>query len=318
MGRHGEVLAAWTPPRHNKVRALVSQAFTPRAVNQQANNIRTIANRLLDTCASSDTLELIHDFASPFPMSVIAGMLGVPLTQQDDFKRWTQGILGHSQGDAAACFLAFSNYMRNFFEEKRRDKQDDLVSALLDAQVDGESLSEQELVYFCMLLLGAGLKTTEHLIGNIVLCLDEYPGARKQVWADPSLLPSTIDEVLRFRPVIHRTGRVAKQDTEIGGKQIKAGHFLFAWTASANRDEKRWTDPDFFDIRRSPNTHLAFSAGIHTCLGASLARLEAKIALEQLIERFKDIQVIHETPIQLISSYTVYGVQQLPLRVYRR
>jgi cytochrome P450 family 109 len=201
--------------------------------------------------------------------------------------------------------------MGGLLAEKRKDRQDDLVSALLDAQVDEESLSEEELINFCVLLLGAGFETTEHLIGNILLCLDEYPDAREQVWADPSLLPSAIEEMLRFRPVAHRVGRVVKKDTEIGGKQINAEHFLFAWIASANRDEEQWKDPEVFDIRRSPNPHLAFGYGIHTCLGAPLARLEARIALEQFIERFKAVQVIREVPLQLVSSYSVYGVQQL-------
>ena len=321
LGEGGEDIggiSTMDPPHHNKMRALVSQAFTPRAIARQADNIRKIAKELLDASAASDTLELVHDFATPFPMRVIAGMLGVPVARQDDFKRWSQATVSHSQEEAVAGYMAYINYMQELVEEKRKERQDDLVSALLDAQVDGEALSEQDVVMFCVTLLGAGFETTEHLIGNLMLCLDEYPDAREQVWADPSLLPSTIEEVLRFRPVAPRLARVVKEDIEMGGKRLKAGQFVFAWIASANRDEEQWKDPEVFDIRRSPNPHLEFGYGIHACLGAPLARLEVRIALEQFIERFKDVQVIHNEPIQIIPSFGMYGVQKLPIHLQKR
>ncbi|MBV9615373.1 MAG: cytochrome P450 [Ktedonobacteraceae bacterium] len=311
-------IATMDPPRHNKMRALVSQAFTPRAIAGQAGTIRTITNELLDDCAASDTLELIQDFATPLPMRVIAGMLGVPLERRNDFKRWTQEIISPSPEVAMAAYQAFVNYMGELIEEKRKERQDDVISALFDAQVNGEVLSKQEMITFCVALLGAGFETTQRMIGNLMLCLDDYPESRRQVWADPSLVSTTVEEGLRFRPVAPRLSRVVKKDTKLGGKSIPAGYYLFAWLGSANRDEEQWKDPDVFDIHRSPNPHLEFGYGIHVCLGMPLARLELTTTLEQFIERFKDVQVIRDEPLQVIPSFGQYGLSQLPLRVQKR
>jgi cytochrome P450 len=306
------------PPRHNKLRALVSQAFTPRAIAQQVDTIREIVNELLDASTKSDTLDVIRDLAIPLSIRVITEMLGVPLARQADFKRWAEGIASTSSEEAIASLLAFDHYMHVLLAQKRKERQDDLVSALLNAEIDGEPLNEQEIVSFYGTLLGAGLETTGHFVGNTLLCLDEHPSARAQVWADPSLIPSTIEEVLRFLPVIHRIARTITRDTEIGEKSLKAGYRIFGWLGSANRDEEQWRDPDVFDIHRSPNPHMSFGSGIHVCLGASLARLEAKILLEQIIERFKDVQRVHEIPLQFVPSFGLYGVQQLPVRVQKR
>jgi cytochrome P450 len=306
------------PPRHNKMRALVSQAFTPSRVAQQADTIRNIANELLDASSTSDTLEVIQDLAAPLPIRVIAEMLGIPLARQADFKRWAHEILGSSPEKAVASWRAVEDYMRELLVQKRKQRADDLISVLLDSEIDGEALSEQELVDFCVILLGAGFETTKHLIGNALLCLDEHPDAREQVWADPSLVPGTIEEVLRFRPVVNRLARTVTKETEIGGKQFKAGERIFAWLASANHDEEQWSDPELFDIRRKPNPHLGFGSGIHVCIGAPLVRLEVKIALEQIIERFQDVQRIREVPLQCFVNSFNYGVQQLPTRVQKR
>lgn len=306
------------PPRHKKLRTLVSQAFTPRAIAQQADKIRGIVNELLDASTASGTLDVIRDLARPLPMRVIVEMLGIPPAQEADFRRWAKAMTGHSQEDSVAAFQAIEAYMRELLVQKRQERQDDLVSALLDARVDGQPLTEQEIVDFCVILLSAGFETTGPLIGNILLCLDEHPSAREELWADPSLAPSTIEEVLRFRPVVHRVVRTATRDTEIDGKQVPVGYGIFAWTASGDRDEEQWSDPEVFDIRRSSNHHQGFGAGIHFCIGAPLARLEAKILLEQLIERFKDVQRVREVPLQLFENFNMYGVQQLPLRVQKR
>ncbi|TMC21862.1 MAG: cytochrome P450 [Chloroflexi bacterium] len=306
------------PPRHKKLRTLVSQAFTPRAIAQQADNIRGIVNELLDASTTSGTLDVIKDVAAPLPIRVIAAMLGVPLERQADFKRWAEGIASTSPEQAVASFRAFDEYTRVLLAQKRMARETDVVSALLDAEIDGEPLSEQEIVSFCGALLGAGLETTEHLIGNTILCLDEHPSARAMLWADPSLVSGTIEEALRFRPVVHRVARTVTKDTKIGGQSLKAGHRIFCWIGSANHDEEQWGDPEVFDIRRSPNQHLSFGSGIHFCLAAPLARLEVKILLEQIIERFKDIQRIYEVPLQFVPSFGLYGVQQLPVRVQKR
>lgn len=306
------------PPRHNKLRALISQAFTPRTIAQQADNIRNIANELLDAAANSDTLDVIRDLGVPLPIRVMAGILGVPLSRQDDFKRWVQESTSTSPEQVFAAFQALDGYIRTLLSERREERRSDLISSLLDAQIDGEPLTEQEIVDFCVLLLGAGFETTTHLLGNAILCLDEHPSARAELWADPSLLPTAIEEALRFRPVGHRVSRMATRDTEIGGMPLKAGYRVFAWIASANRDEEEFPAPEVFDIRRTPNRHLSLGSGIHFCLGAPLARLEIKIILELMIERFKDIRRIQEVPLQLVPSYIFYGVQQLPVHIRKR
>jgi cytochrome P450 len=311
-------IAAIDPPRHKKLRNLVSEAFTPRTIAQQAENIRSIVNELLDAVAASDTLEVIRDLAVPLPVRVIATMMGVPSSQHADFKYWSDAIGSPSPEQAAAGFKALHAAIRTLITERRKIPQADLISTLLSAQVDGEPLTEPQIVDFCQLLIVAGHETTTHLIGNTLRCLDEHPEACEQVWADPSLLPNTIEEVLRFFPVSLRVTRLVATDTEFGGKQLKRGDKIFLWIGSANRDEEQFPDPDVFDIRRSPNRHLGFGSGIHSCLGAPLTCLETKITLEVLIERFKDIQIVREVPLQPVASFFVHGVEQLPVRVQKR
>jgi len=313
----GSIMAI-DPPRHNKLRALVAQAFTPRAIAKLTDTIRGIVNELLDASTTSGTLDVIRDLSLPLAMRVISRTLGVPLTQQADFERWIADAIGTSPEKAVAAWEALEGYMHGLLAQKRKEREDDLISTLLDAEVDGELLSDREIVGFCVLLLGTGFEPVQYFIGNLFLCLDEHPAARAQLWADPSLIPGTHEEVLRFRPVIHRIPRRVTRDTEICGKPLKAGYWVFAWLASANRDEEQWSNPEVFDIQRSPNPHLGSGSGIHTCLGAPLARLEAKIALEQIIERFKDVQRIQEAPLQFITSYHFHGLQHLPVRVYKR
>jgi len=306
------------PPRHKKLRSLVSQAFTPRTIALQAESIRAIVNELLDASTVSGTLEVIRDLAVPLPVRVIATMLGVPPSQHADFKRWSDEIGDHSSEQGAAGFWALHEALRTLIIERRKERQADLISALLDAQVDGEPLSEAQIVDFCMSLVVAGHETTTHLIGNALRCLDENPEVRKQVWADPSLLPSTIEEVLRFYSVTQRITRLVTEETEFSGKLLKRGDGMFLWLGSANRDEEQFANPDVFDIQRSPNRHLGLGSGIHFCLGAPLARLEARIALEALIERFKDVQRVPDVPLRLVNSFFTYGLEQLPLRLQKR
>ena len=275
-------------------------------------------NELLDASTASGTLEVIGDLAVPLPVRVISRMLGVPRSQQADFKRWSDMAASTSPEQAALGLKALYGAVHTLVIERRKAPQADLVSALLDARVDGEPLSQEQIVDFCGLLLLAGHETTTHLIGNTLLCLDEHPEAREQVWDDPSLLSDTIEEVLRFRSISQRVTRLVTRETEFGGKQLKRGDKIFAWIGSANRDEEYFPDPEVFDIRRSPNRHLGFGSGIHFCLGAPLARLEARIAMEAIIERFKDIQRVREVPLRPVASFFAHGLEQLPLRLQKR
>jgi len=306
------------PPRHKQLRSLFSQVFTSHAIAQEAEHIRDIVNELIDASTTSGTLEVIGDLAIPLPVRVITELLGAPRSLQADFKYWSRAIIGGSIKQSTAGFEALEEIIRRLLIQRHKGKQSDLISALLAIEEDGKLISEQEIVDFCVGLLMAGHETTTNLIGNMILCLDEHPPSREQVWDNPVLLPSAMEEVLRFRSALQRASRRVTRDTEIDGKQLKAGYGVLCWIGSANRDEESFPDPDVFSIQRSPNRHLSFGHGIHFCFGASLARLEARIALEQIIERFKGFQRVHDVPLQIVESGSTYGVQQLPVRLQKR
>jgi cytochrome P450 len=205
-------------------------------------------------------------------------------------------------------------YLKTITDERRKKPTDDLISALLAAQIDGQYLSEGELLSFYVLLLVAGNETTTNLIGNALICFDEYPQALEQLHANPSLIPGAIEEVLRFRSPVQRLIRITTKDTELNGHHIPAGQIISPWLGSANRDETQFSHPDTFDIQRSPNRHVGFGHGIHFCVGAPLSRLEGKIALEILLARFKNIKRDQSVPLERIPAASAFfGVQKLEL-----
>lgn len=306
------------PPRHGELRGLISQAFTPLAIARWAQQIQAIVSNLLDECPSDEPIDIITHLAAPLPTSVMTAIMGVPLEDGDQLKHWSEALHGTSTEHTARALTALQDYFQTIVQQKRRHPQKDTISSLLAAQTDGKVLSEGEIIGFCILLLGAGNVTTTNLISNMILCLDEYPEARAQLWADPSLLPGTIEETMRFSPPLPRVVRIVKHETEIGGKLLQAGQTLFLWVASANRDEDQFPAPDVFDITRTPNRHLGFGGGIHFCIGAALTRLEAKIAFEAMIERFSDIQRLRDLPLQRSPSYLTNGVEYLPVRLQKR
>jgi len=306
------------PPRHRKLRNLVTLAFTPRVVAQMTNRIHTLVNDLLDVSSQDEHMDMITDLAIPLPVIVIAEMLGISSEDREQLKMWTDELSGNSMEKAVSAYAALTEYFASVISIKRQKPQDDLINALIAAQIDGEHLSDKEITDFCNTLLLAGNETTTNLIGNTVLCLDAYPLARELVWSDPSLVPNVIEESLRFLSPLQRLIRVVRQDTEIDGKQLKAGQIVFVWIASANRDEEYFPHANTFDITRSPNRHLALGHGIHFCIGAPLARLEAKIALETLIERFSSMERVREQPLLQLESFFAYGVQHLPTRLQKR
>ncbi|MFL5691924.1 MAG: cytochrome P450, partial [Ktedonobacteraceae bacterium] len=195
----------------------------------------------------------------------------------------------------------------------REEPKDDLISALLAAQIDDEHLSVTEVLGFCFLLLVAGNETTTNLIGNAMLCLDSYPQTWKQLRAEPALAPAAVEEVLRYLSPVQSMFRLTTSETTIGDRVIPAHKMVLAWIASANRDEQQFPDADTFDIRRTPNRHIAFGHGIHFCLGAPLARLETKIVLEALLERFSEIQRVQNVPLQRTDSFFLYGLKHIPI-----
>jgi len=206
-----------------------------------------------------------------------------------------------------------SEYFLDMIQQRSREPQNDLISALLDAQIDGQHLNQRELLGFCILLLVAGNETTTNLIGNALLCFDEHPEVMEELRAEPALVPGAIEEVLRYRSPVQYMYRRAVADVTIGDHEMRAGQMVLAWIGSANRDEAQFPDPDYFDIRRTPNRHIAFGHGIHFCLGAPLARLEAKIALTMLLERFHEIKRVPGVPLEATGSDLVFGVKHLPI-----
>ncbi len=301
------------PPRHRKLRSIVTQAFTPRRVAQLEPRITELVNELLDEVAAKGRIDVIEDLAYPLPVIVIAEMLGVPVKDRDQFKRWSDVIVGSEAPTGSEPQKEMSDYFSVLLEQRMREPKDDLISALLAAEVDGEHLTTKELMGFFILLLVAGNVTTTNLIGNAFLCFDEYPEALEQLYGEPALLPEAIEEVLRYRSPVSHMYRVVREDTTVGGKNISAGSFMIAWIASGNRDEAQFPNANRFEMKRSPNRHLAFGHGIHFCLGAPLARLEAKIALGAMLERFPEMRRVPGAPLEPLSSMILYGVKNFPI-----
>ena len=301
------------PPRHRKLRSLVTQAFTPRTVAQLAPRISEIVQKQLDAVQAQGHMDVIVDLAYPLPVTVIAELLGVPAKDQAQFKHWSDIIVGTEEPGGEQPQEEMSNYFVTMIEERKRAPQDDLISALLTAEVDGESLTTKELIGFFILLLVAGNVTTTTLLGNAFLCFDEYPEVLEQLYADPSLVPDAIEEVLRYRSPVSHMFRVVRENTTLEGKQIAAGSFMLAWIASANRDEAQFPDAERFLLGRTTNKHIAFGHGIHFCLGAPLARLEAKIALEAMLARLPNMRRDTSIALQPTTSMILTGVQNFPI-----
>lgn len=306
------------PPRHRQLRALVSLAFTPRAVARLEERITAVTNELLDAVEAQGEMDVIDDLAGPLPTTIIAEMLGIPIEDRDKFKLWTNQLIGSAPFEPGANPQRMMvNYYRQVFEARRREPRDDLVSALLAAQVDGEYLSEQDLLGFCILLLLAGNETTTTLLGNAFQTFDEHPEVMEELRADLSLIPGAIEEVLRYRSPVRLLLRETLQEVELGGQTIPASTGVVTWLASANRDEEQFPAPDTFDIHRTPNRHLAFGYGIHFCLGAPLARLEARIAIETMLARWTDIRRANHDPLEPLGSFVLLGLRHLPV-IFRK
>ena len=315
------------PPRHTKLRKLVNQAFTPRVVAGLEPRIRAIATELLDA-APSDRLDLVADFAYPLPITVIAELLGVPSTDRDRIHRWVDGMFSGSSDvsmrertpeqerelrEAMYHAQEMGAYIGEHAARRRQDPRDDLLTRLVQAEVDGERLTDREVVNFANLLLIAGHITTTMLVGNTVLCLDANAVDRARVEADRSLVPAAIEESLRMLTPFAVLARVTSAETELAGHTIEADQLVMIWVAAANRDPRQFSSPESFDLDRDPNPHLAFGRGTHFCLGAPLARLEGRIAVNLLLDRYPHLRCDPADLPVFFSTPRMTGTTRLPL-----
>lgn len=326
----GASIITMDPPRHVKMRRLVNKGFTPRAVNAMEGQIRQITNEILDRVDGKPACDFVLEISSQLPLAVICGMMGLdrehwPLMfeltnsvlgsgdpeYQSEVSEEERGSLVAQQRTAAAGALKMFGFFSEILARRRKEPGDDLVSVLIASEVDGEKLTEQDILAFCFLLILAGNETTRNAISGGLLALCEHPAERARLQADMSLMDSAVEEILRWTsPVLHMT-REATADVEIRGQQIRAGQKVIMWYPSANRDEDVFDDPYTFTITREPNEHLAFGIGEHFCLGSGFARKEIKVMFEELFRRFPNIQL--DGPAERLRSNFIGGIKHLPV-----
>lgn len=319
-----EVLSDWMvfkdPPAHTRLRNLVKAAFTPRAVQALAPRITEIVDHVLDL-PDDRTVDVIGDIAYPIPAMVIAEMLGVPPEDRELFRAWSNDITmlifegARDEEDrriAQDGLTALAGYLRGLVEDHRLTPREDLMSALLASGVDDESLTDDEIVHTCVLLLFGGHETTTNLLANGYLALRRHPEQARILLSDPGVAESAVEELNRYDGPAKLVVRRAAQDIELRGKVISAGQRVLLVQASANRDPRRFTDPDVVDLRREDNRNVAFGFGIHYCLGAPLARLEAQIALPRMLRRLAETDVA-EADLTYQPLLLTRGLTRLPV-----
>ncbi|PDY46709.1 cytochrome P450 family protein [Bacillus pseudomycoides] len=308
------------PPDHSRLRALVQKAFTPKMILQLDKRIQNIADTLLDRVEHTNSLNLVNDYAFPLPINVISEMLGIPKEDQEKFRIWSHAVIASPETpeeikENEEKLSEFITYLQYLVDVKRKEPKEDLVSGLIQAESEGSKLSAPELYSMIMLLIVAGHETTVNLITNTVLALLEHPDQLQLLKEKPELIDSAIEEGLRFySPVEVTTARWAAEPFMIHDQEIKKGDMVIISLASANRDGNVFVNPDVFDITRKNNHHIAFGQGSHFCLGAPLARLEAKIAISTLLNRMPNIQIKGEREkVKWQGNYLMRSLEELPL-----
>lgn len=321
-----QTMLSLDPPAHTRMRNLVNRAFTPRVVEKSRPHIADIAEELLDQLPDPEQIDVVSDLAVPLPVIVIAEILGVPPGDRALFKAWSNDIAGTLGGAlqppsvmdrARDSANELAEYFRARIAERRAEPRDDLLSAMIAAEEAGDLLSEDEVIATATLLLIAGNETTTNLIGNGMLALLRFPEERRRIQADPSLLPTAVDEMLRFDGPAQMTSRIVTEELTLRDKKMQPGQVVLCALAAANHDLEQFPDPDRFDAGRTPNRHLAFGQGIHYCLGAPLAVVEARIAFEALLRRFPEPEAQFESP-DWGPSFILRGLNSLKLRIRRQ
>ncbi|WP_086844233.1 cytochrome P450 [Streptomyces coeruleofuscus] len=313
---------------HKKLRGLISHAFTPKMVADLEPRIAELTHELLDAVPDGNRMELVNDLAYPLPVIVIAELLGVPSSDRYRFREWGDALMESTQEfsfadrseeqrqrlqDAMLKVRKLSDYLREHVEDRKRNPREDLITKLVQAEVDGEHLTDNEVVNFSNVLLIAGHITTTMLLGNSILSLDTHPEWFARVREDRSMIPAAIEEALRFYSPFAGTARATTTEVELGGERIPADSLVVTFLGVANRDPKVFTDPHTFDPTRDPNPHMAFGRGAHFCIGAPLARLEGRVALNILLDRFPNLRSDPDSPPVFLPSLSMTGVKKLPL-----
>lgn len=310
-------------PRHQRLRSIVSRAFTPKVVARIEAAVRDRAHRLVSSMIANNPdrqADLVSELAGPLPLQIICDMMGIPKADHQRIFHWTNVILGFGDPDLATDFDEFMQvsadigaYATALAEDRRVNHHDDLTSSLVEAEVDGERLSSREIASFFILLVVAGNETTRNAITHGVLALSRYPEPRDRWWSDfDGLAPTAVEEIVRWASPVVYMRRTLTQDIELRGTKMAAGDKVSLWYCSANRDESKFADPWTFDLARNPNPHLGFGGGgAHFCLGANLARREIRVAFDELRRQMPDV-VATEEPARLLSQF-IHGIKTLPV-----
>ncbi|RPJ18708.1 MAG: cytochrome P450 [Chloroflexi bacterium] len=309
------------PPYHTRLRGLVNSAFTPTAVERMRPYVQQTVDTLLDAVQASGKMDAIHDFANPLPILVIAQMLGLPAQERGQFKRWSDDLFAILGGvphapelmeDAARSLTALTEYITELSAARRKHPHPDLLTALVEATENGERLTQDELVANMIILLSAGHETTINLIGNGLLALLQNPDQLQKLRAQPDLIDSAVEEMMRYDNPVQISYRSAAEDVEIGGKCIRKGQLVNSILGAGNRDPERFSGPDRFDVTRDEGRHLGLGLGIHFCLGAPLVRLEAQTAFAAILRRFPELSLATEN-LEWQEHPIFRGVKSLPV-----
>jgi cytochrome P450 len=309
------------PPDHTRMRTLVVRAFTPRMVANFEPRIREIVNILIDDALAKGSLELVDDLSAPLPVWVISEMLGAEPGMWRQIKAWADPQVirptpptPEEEAVMEETATAYKAYIQTLIDARRKERKDDLISALVAAQEDQDKLTDDEIMENALLLLTAGHETTVNLISNAILTLCQWPDQFAKLRARPELAESTVEEVMRYDGPVQSLFRVTTRDVEVAGVTIPNDEQVLVQYGAANRDPRQFPNPDVFDIERSPNRQVGFGLGIHFCLGAPLARLETKIVLEEIVKRFSDLQLDPDNPPVRNDNPIMRGLFKLPLR----
>ncbi|MGH7883085.1 MAG: cytochrome P450 [Candidatus Dormibacteraceae bacterium] len=312
------------PPRHHRLRSLVSKAFTPTAIAQMEGRIARLTEELLDETHGRTELDLVSDLSYPLPVIVIADMIGVPSSDRPKFREWADALLTRDSKDpfdkavrakAKTQINHFYDYLGEHVAARRSLPREDLLTNLVIAEIDGERLSDKEIVGFATVLLLAGHITTTALLGNAIRCLDEHPQAQASLRAEPMAIPLAVEEILRYRSPFTLLARATTSEVELGDQVVPSKQMVLTWIISANHDERQFENPDHFVIDRKPNAHVAFGKGIHFCIGAPLARLESRIAIDILLRRYSQIRVDSRYPLQGYNNPGLNSMKNLHVLV---